>query len=77
MKTEVTPHEESPGSEHSEAYLRSKENCLVKARKHVVQDSGGSIQPPKPKKRVCLQCDRNFISENIGNRLCDRCRSRN
>lgn len=27
-----------------------------------------------PEQRVCLNCDRKFVSEGIHNRLCDSCR---
>ena len=33
-----------------------------------------SRRPKTLKKRVCLRCDRTFVSTHTGNRLCDDCR---
>lgn len=52
-------------------------------RAHCVDFAGGyslrmlrkyyGLKPPKAVNRICLKCDREFLSEHIGHRLCGRC----
>ena len=48
---------------------------MTKKKKDAHQDRSAPEVSPKviPKKRTCLRCDKTFMSEWIGNRMCPPC----
>jgi len=48
---------------------------FVKVKRKFVRKKGR--RPKKKVKRICLRCDRYFISEGIYNRVCPKCREKN
>ena len=65
------------------------ENCLLlclgllnRVTRHYIYTMGNhknlylSIDPETSQKRNCLRCEKLFLSEHIGNRLCPKCEKR-
>jgi Zn finger protein HypA/HybF involved in hydrogenase expression len=48
---------------------------FVKVRRRFVRKKGR--KPKKKIKRVCLRCDRAFISDGLYNRVCPKCTEKN